>query len=86
MSDRRNQSGDRRRLRGTARLGFHGQRRAPPKNSALTAASAERKLSPAWATTVKFEREFGAGAQTYTGTGVLHYAARPRPLARTSSR
>ena len=32
------QSGDRRHLRGTARLGFHGQRRAPPKNSTLTAA------------------------------------------------
>jgi len=46
---------------------------APPKNSALTAASAELKLSPAWSATVKFEGDFGAGAQTYTGTGVLHY-------------
>jgi uncharacterized protein with beta-barrel porin domain len=46
---------------------------APPKNSALTAASAELKLSSAWSATVKFEGEFGAGAQTYTGTGVLRY-------------
>jgi hypothetical protein len=46
---------------------FTVNRAAPPKDSALTAASAELKLSPAWSTTVKFEGEFGAGAQTAQG-------------------
>ncbi|HLH89403.1 MAG TPA: autotransporter domain-containing protein [Xanthobacteraceae bacterium] len=46
---------------------------APPRNSTLTATSAELKLSADWSLTARFEGELGNGAQTYTGTGVLRH-------------
>jgi outer membrane autotransporter protein len=46
---------------------------APPKNSALTTAAAELHLTANWIAIAKFEGEFGAGSQTYAGTGTLRY-------------
>ena len=45
---------------------------APPKDSALTTASAELKLAPNVSLAGKFDGEFAAGSQTYAGTGTLH--------------
>jgi outer membrane autotransporter protein len=47
---------------------------APPKNSALTTASAELRMTENWSMLAKFDGEFGKGAQTYGGTGTLRYA------------
>ena len=47
---------------------------APPKNSALTSASAELKITRDWSLAAKFDGEFASGAQTYAGTGTLRYA------------
>ena len=47
---------------------------APPKNSALTTAGAELHLSANWTAMAKFDGEFGAGSQTYAGTGTLKYS------------
>jgi uncharacterized protein with beta-barrel porin domain len=46
---------------------------APPKNSALTSAGAELRLSTNWSLEGKFDGEFASGAQTYAGTGTLRY-------------
>jgi outer membrane autotransporter protein len=47
---------------------------AAPKNSALTSASAELKITPGLSLAVKLDGEFASGAQTYAGTGTLRYA------------
>jgi uncharacterized protein with beta-barrel porin domain len=47
---------------------------APPQNSALTTAAAELHLSANWTAMAKFDGEFGAGSQTYAGTGTLKYS------------
>ena len=47
---------------------------APPKNAALTTAGAELHLSANWTAMAKFDGEFGAGSQTYAGTGTLKYS------------
>src|ERR1700733_11108455 len=47
---------------------------APPKNSALTTAAAELHVTSNWTAIAKFDGEFGAGAQTYGGTGTLKYS------------
>ncbi len=47
---------------------------APPKNSALTTASAELRMTENWSMLAKFDGEFGKGAQTYGGTGTLRYS------------
>jgi uncharacterized protein with beta-barrel porin domain len=47
---------------------------APPKNSALTTAAAEWHLTANWTAMAKFDGEFGAGSQTYAGTGTLKYS------------
>ena len=44
------------------------------KNSALTTASAELRLSPDWWLSAKLDGELASGAQTYAGTGTLRYA------------
>ena len=44
-----------------------------PRNSALTTAGAELFLTPRWTLLAKFDGEFGAGSQTYGGTGTLRY-------------
>jgi uncharacterized protein with beta-barrel porin domain len=44
-----------------------------PRDSALTTAGAELFLTPRWTLLAKFEGEFGAGSQTYGGTGTLRY-------------
>jgi autotransporter-associated beta strand protein len=46
----------------------------PPKNSALTTAAAELHVTSNWTAIAKFDGEFGAGAQTYGGTGTLKYS------------
>jgi autotransporter-associated beta strand protein len=46
---------------------------ASPEDSALTSASAELKLTPAWSLTGKFDGEFARGSQTYAGTGTLRW-------------
>jgi len=46
---------------------------AQPADSALTSASAEFALTPAWSLTGKFDGEFARGAQTYAGTGTVRY-------------
>jgi outer membrane autotransporter protein len=46
---------------------------APAKDSALTLASAELRLSSTLSLIGKFDGEFGNGAQTYAGTGTLRY-------------
>ncbi len=47
---------------------------APPKDSALTTASAELHLSRSWTATAKFDAELAPGSQTYAGTGTLRYS------------
>jgi uncharacterized protein with beta-barrel porin domain len=47
---------------------------APPKNSALTTAAAELHINAAWTAIAKFDGDFGAGSQTYSGTGTLRYS------------
>jgi uncharacterized protein with beta-barrel porin domain len=47
---------------------------APPKNSALTTAAAELHISANWTAIAKFDGDFGAGSQTYGGTGTLRYS------------
>jgi outer membrane autotransporter protein len=47
---------------------------APPKNSALTTASAELRMTENWSLLGKFDGELGRGAQTYGGTGTLRYS------------
>ncbi|MGY8707511.1 autotransporter domain-containing protein [Bradyrhizobium sp. 18BD] len=47
---------------------------APPKDSALTTAAAELHITQSWTAIVKFDGDFGAGAQTYGGTGTLRYS------------
>ena len=44
---------------------------APPANSALTTAAAELHFNANWTAIAKFDGEFGAGLQTYAGTGTL---------------
>jgi uncharacterized protein with beta-barrel porin domain len=44
-----------------------------PRDSALTTAGAELFLTPRWTLLAKFDGEFGAGSQTYGGTGTLRY-------------
>ena len=44
-----------------------------PHDSALTSASAQWWLTPAWSFTAKFDGEFAPTAQTYGGTGTLRY-------------
>ena len=46
----------------------------PPKNSALTSASAELLLDKNWSLTAKFDVELANGSQTYAGTGTLGYS------------
>jgi uncharacterized protein with beta-barrel porin domain len=47
---------------------------APPKNSALTTAAAELHVSANWTAIARFDGAFGAGSQTYGGTGTLRYS------------
>jgi autotransporter-associated beta strand protein len=47
---------------------------APPKDSALTTASAQLKLSAAWSLTGKFDGAFAPGSQTYAGTATLRWS------------
>ena len=47
---------------------------APPKNAALTTAGAELHLTANWTAMAKFDGEFGAGSQTYAGTGTVKYS------------
>jgi uncharacterized protein with beta-barrel porin domain len=47
---------------------------APPKDSALTTASAELVMTANWSLLGKLDGEFGRGAQTFAGTGTLRYA------------
>jgi len=47
---------------------------AIPQNSALASAGAELFFTPKWTLLLKFDGEFGAGSQTYAGTGTLRYA------------
>jgi uncharacterized protein with beta-barrel porin domain len=47
---------------------------AAPKNSALTTAAAELHLTANWTAMAKFDGAFGAGSQTYGGTGTLKYS------------
>jgi outer membrane autotransporter protein len=47
---------------------------APPKDSVLTTASAELRMTTNWSLLGKFDGEFGKGAQTYAGTGTLRYS------------
>jgi uncharacterized protein with beta-barrel porin domain len=44
---------------------------APPKNSALTSAGAELRVTPALSVGAKFDGEFANGAQIYAGTGIV---------------
>jgi uncharacterized protein with beta-barrel porin domain len=46
----------------------------PPKNSALTTAAAELHMTANWSLVGKFDGQFGAGSQTYAGTGTLRYS------------
>lgn len=46
----------------------------PPKDSALTTASAELKIRPDWSLTGKFDGEFAKGSQTYAGSGTLRWS------------
>jgi uncharacterized protein with beta-barrel porin domain len=45
----------------------------PPKNSALASAGAELHMTANWSLAAKFDGEFAAGSQTYSGTGTLRY-------------
>ena len=47
---------------------------AVPRNSALASAAADLHLSQNWTLIAKFDGEFAAGSQTYSGTGTLRYA------------
>ncbi len=47
---------------------------APPTNSALASASAELHLTANWSAIARFDGEFAASAQTYSGTGTLRYS------------
>jgi outer membrane autotransporter protein len=47
---------------------------APPANSALTSASAELSIAPAWSLRAKFDGELAPGAQTYAGTGTIKHS------------
>ncbi len=47
---------------------------APPKDSALTTASAEFKLRPNWSLTGKFDGEFARSSQTYAGSGTVRWS------------
>lgn len=53
----------------------------PPSNSALTTAAAELHINANWTATAKFDGEFGAGSQTYAGTGTLKYSRCPIGLS-----
>ena len=44
-----------------------------PHDSALTSASAQWWLTPAWSFTAKFDGEFASSAQIYGGSGTLRY-------------
>ena len=46
----------------------------PAKNSALTSAGAELRWQSGWALTARFDGELASRAQTYTGTGTVHYS------------
>ena len=46
---------------------------APPKNSALTTAAAELRMTANWSLIGKFDGEFANSAQIYAGTGTLRY-------------
>jgi uncharacterized protein with beta-barrel porin domain len=46
---------------------------APPKNSALTTAGAELRMTANWSLLAKFDGDFGSGSQTYAGSGTLRY-------------
>ena len=46
---------------------------ALPKNSALTPAAAELHITSSWTAVAKFDGGFGAGSQTYGGTGTFRY-------------
>jgi uncharacterized protein with beta-barrel porin domain len=47
---------------------------APPKDSALTTAAAELHFTSNWTAIAKFDGQFGAGSQSYSGTGTLKYS------------
>jgi autotransporter-associated beta strand protein len=47
---------------------------APPKDSALTTASAELKLRPDVSLSGKFDGEFARNSQTYAGTGTVRWS------------
>jgi outer membrane autotransporter protein len=47
---------------------------APPADLALVTAGAEWRLRSNWSLMGRFDGEFGAGAQTYTGTARVRYA------------
>jgi uncharacterized protein with beta-barrel porin domain len=47
---------------------------ATPANFALTTAAAELHMSANWSLIAKFDGEFAATAQTYSGTGTLRYS------------
>jgi hypothetical protein len=44
-----------------------------PANSALVSGGAQYFFTPAWSLAAKFDGEFAAGSQTYSGTGTLRY-------------
>ena len=45
----------------------------PPENSALVSAGAELRLAGGLSLLAKFDGDFAAGSQTYSGTGTLRY-------------
>jgi outer membrane autotransporter protein len=45
-----------------------------PQNSALASAGAELHIARNWSLLAKFDGEFAASSQTYTGTGTLRYS------------
>jgi uncharacterized protein with beta-barrel porin domain len=47
---------------------------APPKDSALATAAAELHISANWTAIARFDGAYGAGSQTYGGTGTLKYS------------
>jgi autotransporter-associated beta strand protein len=53
--------------------GFIVNGATPPKDSALTTAEAELRLTANWSLLAKFDGEFADGSQTYAGTGTVRY-------------
>jgi outer membrane autotransporter protein len=59
--------------RATSGTNFVVNRAPLPRNSALTSAGAELRITPRLSFLAKFDGEFAAGSQTYAGSGTLRY-------------